>query len=110
MWILQWYWQWQLLNSIDTESHIIEKQRERLNKVINKWNKQNWKQDSMIELIEQELLQTGPTKIPLGKLYFKVNSTIERSNDHLYSNKLLASNLSDTLLHLNYKWMSNMES
>ena len=39
----------------------------------------------MIEL--KELLQTGQTKIPLGKLYFKVNSTIERSNDHLYSNK-----------------------
>ena len=37
--VIQWYRQWQLLNSIDTESHTTEKQRERINKVMNKWSK-----------------------------------------------------------------------
>ena len=41
----------------------------------------------MIDIIEEEILQTGSTKANLGKTLFKPGSTIERALDHLYTNK-----------------------
>ena len=41
----------------------------------------------MIDNIEENILQTGSTKINLGKTFFKVNSVTERALDHLYCNK-----------------------
>ena len=102
--LIQWYRQWQLLNGIEIESDSHEKQMERLVKVINMWkelcenkevhligdinldymNNTDCNKQKLIDVIEEEILQTGTKKIELGNTFFRKNC--ERALDHIYSN------------------------
>ena len=105
--VIQWYRQHQLLNSIQEDSLDDNRQKERLIEVVNMWKDLATKNETilvgdinldsekhtkgvkkeMLQIIEEELLQTGTTKANIGNTYFKTGSNIERAIDHIYSNK-----------------------